>query len=780
MATYQEHLARNAHATANGGWNPNPAGGHLVPGGYAHHQQPAAPPFQSDLLDELNRTTNQGAIVTDAPDERFRLGFFDSTCLVLNRVIGTVFTCFPLCSPQGFHVCLLTSNPGTGIFNSPGAVMQGTHSAGGALLLWFFGIFYGLTGTHVYIEYGLNVPRYVIEGIEQAVPRSGGDLHYLQFVYRWIYYKKDTVLLSGVLFGISFICIGNMASNCISFAVRVLQAAHPNDEPSNGQVRGIALAAAALACVIHAVSRRGGIWLNNILALVKVGILLVIIATTLAVVGNGIHDKDGNLVQSVFMDNLNPKVAFKAPLAPVGATQAQEGTVNGYAAALLSIIFAYSGFDQTNYVLGEIATPRKTFPRATTFAMVVISVLYMVVNICYMVVVPAYEQSGHVVALLFFQRTFGFAGEGTADRIFNAFLALSSFGNIIVMTYTAARMKQEIAKQGFIPFPKFFGQNVDLSIGRFILYLRKKGWKLRSLSPEHHQEATPVGALVLHLLSCVVLIFATYNINADDAYDLLAGLIAYLTTALFGFFLALGILILRIWGPPATEPAKTKIYRSAHAGGLADDLPVRKTWSEMTGKSVYAWLSILCAIIYLVGNAFPLIASWIPATANISTSTVSWWVVPAVSWATLGFATLWWFGFLAGAKYRERHQQKNLVYEIRPEFEWAEPATEADSADDDDASMGPRRQRHGGKVLVHETVLFRWEGDENDMFGPMPSGPMGAFESVPLSTAQQQQHQQQHQQQRHGPPPPRANEDFDGFGPMPPPPQNMPQGYAQW
>ncbi|KAK3366786.1 amino acid permease-domain-containing protein [Lasiosphaeria ovina] len=743
-----------------------------VPAAGQHQLGPAAAGqpalgYQSDVLEELNRTTNQAAVVTDAPDERFRLGFFDTTCMVINRIIGT------------------------GIFNSPTAVMQGTKSAGGALLLWFFGIFYGLAGTHMYIEYGLTIPRYVIDGIEQAVPRSGGDLHYLQYVYRWIYYKKNTVVLSGVLFGISFICIGNMASNCINFGVRVLQAAHPEEVPDNGRIRAVAIAAAAFACIIHAVSRRGGIWLNNLLAIVKVGILLVIVATTLAVVGKGIRDKDGNLVPNVFSQNLDPKVAFKPPVDPAknpANAIYQEGTANGYAAAFLSIIFAYSGFDQANYVLGEIARPRRTYPRAAAFGMVLVSVLYMVVNICYMVVVPAFEQSHDVVALLFFRKTFGFAGEYTADRIFNAFLALSSFGNVIVMTYTAARMKQEIAKQGFIPFPKFFGQNDDLSIGRLVLHLRKKGWKLQFLSPENHQEATPVGALVLHLLSCLVLIFATYNIQADDAYDLLAGLIAYLTTAFFGFFLALGILILRIWDPPATEPAKTKDYLVAHANGLADDSPVRKTWTEMTDKSIYAWLSVVCAIIYLAGNGFPLIASWIPTTADFATSTVAWWVVPTVSWAVLGFATLWWFGFLAGANYRERHQQKTLVYEIRPEFEWAEPAAAAgaqhaadgDSVDGD----GELRQRHGGKILVHETVLFRWEGDENDMFGPMPGDTMFGGPTMmgaqPPMQQQQQQQQQQRQQQQHAPPPPRVPDEFDDFGPMPPTAANVHQGYSPW
>lgn len=116
----------------------------------------------SDLVlgptgDELVATTDTNAIVTEVPKERFRLGYFSTACLVINRMIGT------------------------GIFNSPMAVIRGTKSTGGALLLWFFGILYGLSGAHVYIKYGLNVPRHVIDGMEQVVPRSGADLHYVCF-----------------------------------------------------------------------------------------------------------------------------------------------------------------------------------------------------------------------------------------------------------------------------------------------------------------------------------------------------------------------------------------------------------------------------------------------------------------------------------------------------------------------------------------------------------------------------------------------------------------------
>ena len=112
-------------------------------------------PEPGSLAAKLLMETNADAIITEAPKQPFRLGFFSTSCLIINRVIGT------------------------GIFNSPGTVIRGTNSAGGAMLLWFVGCVYGLAGMYVYVEYGLNVPRYVIDGIEQAVPRSGGDLHYV-------------------------------------------------------------------------------------------------------------------------------------------------------------------------------------------------------------------------------------------------------------------------------------------------------------------------------------------------------------------------------------------------------------------------------------------------------------------------------------------------------------------------------------------------------------------------------------------------------------------------
>ncbi len=62
------------------------------------------------------------------------------------------------------------------------------------------------------------------------------------------------------------------------------------------------------------------------------------------------------------------------------------------------------------------------------------------------------------VALAFLRN---FMGDRKASRVFAAFTAISGLGNIIVVTFTAARVKQEIAKEGILPFAKFFGESLS-------------------------------------------------------------------------------------------------------------------------------------------------------------------------------------------------------------------------------------------------------------------------------------------------------------------------------
>ncbi|WZH39182.1 amino acid permease-domain-containing protein [Fusarium acuminatum] len=571
----------------------------------------------------------------------------------------------------------------------PRRVMLGVRSPGIAILFWLCGCAYALAGAHVYVEYGLNVPRYVIDGVEQSVPRSGGDLHYLQYVFPWPRYKKGIVMLSGVLYGISFICIGNMAGNCINCALRLVEAANPRMDASQlneGTIRGIAIVIAIFPCLIHAFSRRGGILLNNLLAFIKVFMLIFMIVATWVVAGGP------SGVRGLPTSNID-----KSTTSP---NSVKEG--KAHAQAFLSI-----NVQERKNVAQEF--------------------FYIIFN--------AYPEGSSTNPKRY-----------EIKRAINAFLAISSFGNIVVMTYTAARMKQEIAKQGFLPFTSFFAKNRDVSFGRFLMWLeggerksnnqpsknghpsvlqphrydapkvagnRKPRNRLfKFLNPSNHREKTPVGALVLHFTSCIILILATYNTSASNAYSVLSGLIAYLTSAWFGFFLALGILILHFRGPPRTQPAQTPRHHRVPNQG-----PIKRSWAQMTQGSVNPKLSIFCSFLYLVGNLYPIITAWIPPSNLFNQKSLAWWVVPVISWCVVAFSTLWFLGFIGVARYKFQRDRSEFVYLCEPDFSPAESSEyqqRSGSGGDLSAGEAAARSRHGGFVLSHETIYTGWEGTETE------------------------------------------------------------------
>lgn len=277
-------------------------------------------------------------------------------------------------------------------------------------------------------------------------------------------------------------------------------------------------------------------------------------------------------------------------------------------------------------------------------------------------------------------------------RMFAAFVAVSCLGNIIVMTYTAARVKQEIAKSGILPYSKFFADNRDFSVGRFLRWLRDDKQKFTStlrdgfLSPEQHSEKTPIGAFVLHIGSCILLLFATAGMTGDNAYGLLTKLYAYVINAFNGILLSLGILLLRFLGPPATTDG------------------TKMKWSDMTGTTFRPLLSVASAMVYLLGSLWPVIASWVrsspqstnPSDDQSTTYTAAWWLMPAISLIVLMVSLLWFGGFCAYAKRRERTKNEVFTIDRVPEFE------SSNSPEEDTVA------EKGGLILVHETVYLDW------------------------------------------------------------------------
>src|SRR3569833_2473727 len=122
------------------------------------------------------------------------------------------------------------------------------------------------------------------------------------------------------LFSTAFLALGNMAGNAINFAIWIGNAA--DTQMSDAAIRGSAISAGILSCCIHATSRQGGIFINNVIAITKVFVLLLIVITGIVAWVGGFPR-----TTSVIAQNTSSQTAFAR------ATQ----DAHGYADAFLAI-----------------------------------------------------------------------------------------------------------------------------------------------------------------------------------------------------------------------------------------------------------------------------------------------------------------------------------------------------------------------------------------------------------------------------------------------------------
>ena len=407
------------------------------------------------------------------------------------------------------------------------------------------------------------------------------------------------------MYGIVFIILGNLSGNAISFGNYVMIAANRPNAP-RADIIGLAIAALSVAILLHVCSRRGGIVVNNLFTIVKVLILIAIII--MGFIKAGGHKLGGADKAS---DNFNPQKSF----------QGRGSGVGDIATSFLYIIYAYSGFEQPFYVLSEVSRPRKVFPKYTLLAMVVATILFVLVNAAYLCAVPKDMQLGSTqdMASLFFAQMFGHEG---AKRVMAGFIAFSIFGNIVVMTFTASRVKQEIAKEGVLPFSLLFatGHTTPWAWLRARWLHGRKSNMAYGQNVDDRLEQTPIAALGLHWVSSITLIGITSMLNAGTSYSVLVSLYSYVIIVLNGFIVSGGLLYLKL--------SKSRSW-SSHA-------------------NFKPWIDPLHAIIYFVACGFLLFATFAKPSDRTPYSYalghIQWFIMPTIGLSTLAWGSIWYLG----------------------------------------------------------------------------------------------------------------------------------------
>lgn len=229
-----------------------------------------------------------------------KLGWISAYMLVLSRVIGS------------------------GIFAMPGTILQSVGSPALALLLWVVGALIAWCALSIDVEFGCMLPR------------SGGHKVYLEYTYRRPRFLASTII------AVHAVLLGFTASNCIVFAKYMLFAL--DIEATDFNVKLYAVVLMTAITIVHGVAYQTGVWVQNVLGLLKIGLIGFMILTGLYVVLFRTVEAPDEL------DLDGGKVRRFADL-----WEGSNWSYNTVSTALFKIYYSYAGLDNLNNVSGNIS-----------------------------------------------------------------------------------------------------------------------------------------------------------------------------------------------------------------------------------------------------------------------------------------------------------------------------------------------------------------------------------------------------------------------------------------
>ncbi|CAG8058085.1 unnamed protein product [Penicillium salamii] len=439
------------------------------------------------------------------------LGIFSTIFLIVGRIIGT------------------------GIFSTPSSVTSSAGSVGAALLLWVLGLLLAGAGLCVWLELGCMIPR------------SGGEKVYLEAVYR-----KPKLLIT-VVFAVQAVALGFTASGCIVFASNVVLAA--GRKATEWEERGIAIAVIVSITMLHTFLPNWGVRGMNAIGVIKVILLLFIVITGWVVLSGQVSSVE------------DPYASFH------NSFEGSATSSNLYATALFKVLNSYAGWSNAAYVVNEIRNPIRTMKIAAPIGLAICGILYLLANVAYYAAATPQEiaQSGVTVAAFFMGKVFGTA----AKRALSVFVAISAFGNVMTVTFAQARVNQELAKEGVIPFPEFWASS----------------WPFGS----------PSAGLLLHFIPSFIVIVA---IPFGDAYNFILDLEGY-PGSVINFLVVAGLFYLRWTAAEIPRPFKVWwpvafFFMVAQAFQLV--APFIRPPGGKGDTSLPYWLPYVIGIVVLIGG----------------------------------------------------------------------------------------------------------------------------------------------------------------------------------
>ncbi|KAJ5662782.1 hypothetical protein N7462_011708 [Penicillium macrosclerotiorum] len=392
------------------------------------------------------------------------------------------------------YILVVSRVIGSGIFATPGSIVKSAGSIGLTFLVWVMGTILAACGLAVSMEFGCMLPR------------SGGDKVYLEYTY------PRPRFLASTLIAVQAVVLGFTASNCIIFAKYTLFAF--SVEPTDLQHKTLAVGLLTVITIIHGCFMKTGILIQNALGWVKIFLIGAMSLTGVWV-----------LLLQVF-GNSHQIIPVTKATSHISWNKLWEGSNWSWSllsTSLFKVMYSYAGLSNINNVLNEVHNPVRTLKTVCPSALLTAGGLYFLANVSYLLVVPLddIKNSGELVAALLFERLFG---NHVGRTLLPLAIAISAAGNVMVVTFALARVNQEIARQGFLPW--------------------------QDLLSSSRPFGTPLGGLLVHYVPSLLVIALPPQ---QDVYNFILDVEGY-PGQIFALAISVGLLILRYREPSRVRP----------------------------------------------------------------------------------------------------------------------------------------------------------------------------------------------------------------------------------
>lgn len=353
----------------------------------------------------------------------------------------------------GLVMVAIGSCIGSGIFVTPSQIAGLVPSPLLILAIWAIGGVITLTGALTFGELG------------SIFPQAGGIYIFLKEAYGgWL----------GFLYGWSYLLIitsGSIAVLSLAFSY-YLSIFIPMNDTWKILTSIIAISFVTTLNVLRA--KFGEMFSNVFTGLKILGILIII--------GVGLFYG-------------NSELTFKG----FGLSNSGNTGLSSFGVALVGVLFSYGGWQHASFLAGETKNPSKNVPIAMITGAIVVTIIYLLVNMSYMLLLPLSTiTSSQKVAAEAVSTILPFGGLLVA-----AIIAISTLGTIGIYTLSAPRIYYAMAEDGL-----FF----------------------KSIAKVHPKFKTPVNAIIVQSIWAIVLLLfwgtfedlITYTVSVEWIFYTLA------------------------------------------------------------------------------------------------------------------------------------------------------------------------------------------------------------------------------------------------------------------